>query len=519
MTAHVLTGSEPRSLARHRASVLAVYGCVMLGIVARMAYIDRPFDHRLVNPWRQSDYLQVTRNFQREGMNILYPRIDWRGDTPGYAEMELPVLPWLGAALYRVVGAHAQVLRALAGAFEIASLLLFTWLARRLLPPVGAGFAVAAFALSPLPIILASAIQPEPVMHFFSLVALALLWRWRESPRCLSLLGAAAAAAIAILCKLPALYLGLVFAYVVIRKLGTKALADYRVYLASLIAVLPACAWYVWAYHFWTQYGNSLGLSNEGHYLGWDLILPPRFLIGNLTWETVCVVTPIGWVLILAALRTPDDKVQLVLAWYAAAFIFYIVSARTTAERWAYYYHVLSVAPACLLMGAGIAAFADGRVIAARRGWAADSERRLGCWLGAGTLATLVFATLFLIHLRDARTQWLQEMRTCALQFASSVAPADLIVVRGGSMRDARGNPIAHNESMAFAFMDRKGFNYGDEELGIDTLDRIAARGGRYWMVNHDELRRDDLKRLVESHYRQVDTCTEGYDLYDLRGH
>lgn len=46
-------------------------------------------------------------------MNILYPRVDWRGDTPGYVEMEFPALPWVAGGLYHLFGEQLQIYRLL----------------------------------------------------------------------------------------------------------------------------------------------------------------------------------------------------------------------------------------------------------------------------------------------------------------------------------------------------------------------------------------------------------------------
>ena len=120
------------------------------------------------------------------------------------------------------------------------------------------------------------------------------------------------------------------------------------------------------------------------------------------------------------------------------------------------------------------------------------------------------------IYHRDYGTQDLVAMHSCAMQFAPLVPASGRIVVRGGTMFDEYGHPVAHNQSMVFAWMDRKGFNYGDEELSLDTLVSIAARGGRYWMAGDDELERDSLKSRVDTRYRRIATCAEGYALYDL---
>src|SRR5262249_36910344 len=160
--------------------------------------------------------------------------------------------------------------------------LVFANLARRTLAPLGALFATAAYALNPLLIYLGSAMQPEPLMLFLCLVAVDLMWRWDATSKFSTLLAAAALTGFAVSAKLPAAYLGLMLAYIAVRKLGGRVLTDLRLYVAAAVAVLPPLAWYAWAAHFWITYGNSLGVSNESHYLGVDMLFPPKFLFGIL---------------------------------------------------------------------------------------------------------------------------------------------------------------------------------------------------------------------------------------------
>ena len=85
-------------------------------------------------------------------------------------------------------------------------------------------------------------------------------------------------------------------------------------------------------------------------------------------------------------------------------------------------------------------------------------------------------------------------------------------------MFDGSGRPVAHNRPMLFAWMDRKGFCYGDEQLGLKTLDEIARRGGRDWIVHRGELEEKGLKAKAEQRYRLVAEFRDTYCLYDLRG-
>jgi len=489
---------------------------LLSGAGLRLAYVTRPLDHRLVSPWRQSDYVQIARNFWREDPNLFYPRIDWRGETPGYVESELPLIPWIGARLFDWFGFHVPLLRGLSSLLGIASLLLFSRLARRLLPPSGVLLATAAFALNPLLYHLATAMQPEPLMVFGSVLAVLLLLRWEERPGFGRLLGAAAAAALAILAKAPAAGLGLVFAFVIWRRLGWTMLRSARVLAAGALAIGPPVAWYLWARHFYIVYGNSLGVSNGNHVPTAAMLFPPTFLIGILKWETFGVFSLTGWLLAVAALWAPRDQRDLPLVWCLSGWILYIAAAQTTAADWAFYYHSLTAAPGCLLMGAGLAALLDGRVMASRL----ERWRRLRTFtallLATGTLVSLAaFIVVFTRH-RDGR-QDLLGLRTCALALAPRVPEDALIVTQGDTRYDARGRTGAFNIPMVFAWMDRKGFNYGSDELSIATLDGLAARGGRFWFAYGSDFQSPGFRAEVEHRYDLVARCQGDYSLYDLQ--
>ncbi|MCG3198070.1 MAG: hypothetical protein GHCLOJNM_02564 [bacterium] len=485
-----------------------------LGALARAVYVARPFDHRIRTSWRQSDYVQIARNFDREGMNILYPRIDWRGDTPGYVEAELPIVPWLGACLYRVFGMDERLLRIIPCAFSVATLFLFAWLAARILPMGGAQFATAAFALNPILIYLSTAIQPESVMLFFSVAAFAAIVAWQREQSLPRLLVASVLVGAAILAKTPAAALGLVLAFAVFRSQGVRCLADWRVHLAGWVGILPPLGWYAWTHRFWTQYGNSLGISNESHFIGVDILFPPTFLLGNFKWESIVAVSPAGWLLILAALGTSLGRAGLAWGWYGAVWVFYMLAARTSGDNWAYYYHCSSVPPACLLLGVGVSGLWAGLPILRNR-LALKHQRAVGLALMAGTLLGFVAVTSYLLRLRDNNPELLA-LRTCALALAEYVPSDGLIVVKGGRMFDELGRRVAYNEPMVFAWMDRKGFNYGLEEFSLETLERIRGRGGRYWLAERSEVERAGLAEEVARRYRRIADCEGKFQLYDL---
>ena len=495
---------------RHRPLLLAV---VVLGAAARFTTVARPFDHRSLAPWREADYVQIARAFDREGLDPLHPRIDWRGESPGYAEMELPVLPWLAGVSYRLFGRHEQILRLLSALASAGALVAFARLAVRVVPAPGALLATAAFAANPLLVHFAGAMQPDSLMVLFTVLAMDAAWRWWDDARDSDLYAASAFAAAAILAKAIAAYLGFAFVYLVLRKLGVRAFREPRVWLAASLAALPGVVWYAWAHHFYTTTGLSLGVSNEHHAISWALIRSPwRPLLGNLKIELLGVFVVAGILLAPLALLQPWRRTEPAVAWYLAVVLAYVLAADTSGDEWSFYYHCISVPPVCLLAGFGLVGLCARAERTPTR--SAATLRAVGIALGVLLVALSSYRSLRLAHWRDSQGP-LEAYHRCALELAASVPPDGRIVVRGGRERDEHGHPVAWNESMAFAWMDRKGFNYPLEKLSVATLDAIAARGGRYWLAQPVELEDPALRAEVERRFHLVARC-DSYALYDL---
>ncbi|MFN8644346.1 MAG: hypothetical protein U0802_22820 [Candidatus Binatia bacterium] len=195
---------------------------------------------------------------------------------------------------------------------------------------------------------------------------------------------------------------------------------------------------------------------------------------------------------------------------------FYLLAARTTGDQWAYYYHGLGgsrgavdEAPAAALGEAGGAA-----ALAAAGPW----QPRLAWGLAAATV---------LWPARHGGGPGRAPRRrprrgphaVCVQSRARGARPARRPRRRARRQQvDEHGHPVAWNASMAFAWMDRRGFNYPIEDLDVATLDGIAARGGRYWVASPDDLGTAGVRAWAEARYRRVATCGDGgYALYDLR--
>ena len=119
---------------------------VALGLAVRLVQIDEPLIDK--QAWRQTDTAAVARNYYEEGSDLFWPRVDWRGATPGYVEMNFPLYPYLVAGLYTVAGGVYEWLgRLLSALCSVATAVLLYQFAKRLFADELTGVLAAFFFL------------------------------------------------------------------------------------------------------------------------------------------------------------------------------------------------------------------------------------------------------------------------------------------------------------------------------------------------------------------------------------
>ncbi|HEX4947603.1 MAG TPA: glycosyltransferase family 39 protein [Blastocatellia bacterium] len=481
---------------------------LLLGAGVRAIDVWRPVDRP---SWRECDVAGIARAYDREGMNLFYPRVDWRGDTPGYAEMEFPVYPWLIAWGYKLFGFHEPFGRIINFAFSLLTLLVFYKLAKYLLPPWGTVAAALFFTFNPLLINVSNSLQPEGLMFLCYVLAGYWFIRWLDNESRWHLFGACIATAAAILAKATAAHIGLFFALLLLGKYGLAALGQLRLWLFAVGALLPGALWYRHAHQFWLQHGNSLGVSNEYHWAGLDLFTNPSFVLGIARSELLYVWMLTGvWLAGMALLWNWREKpVKYGVGWFVATLVYYLIAARTTGDQWAAYYHIVSVPGAALLIGSGVEALRQLKLE--------------GQWTRAWRIAGL--ASLFgIVALQarqiavDARHWQASPLRACAASFAEIIPADDLLLVTGGVCRD-EGYPVAYNASFMLYWADRKGFNVCIGEQSLESVAGFIKRGAKYYLAAKSTFRQ---KKQLEEDLRRtypVRAECDDYCLFQLKPH
>jgi 4-amino-4-deoxy-L-arabinose transferase-like glycosyltransferase len=165
----------------HRDLVGQYFAILLLLIVAFAALLrlqgihDPLLDHPA---WRQGDTASIARNFALLNYNIMYPQTNYDGPPPNYVELELQIVPYLAATLYRIFGVHEIFGRLITLVFSLGTVavvgLFGRWLFSRAIAGLGAAFF---FAIFPGSIYYGRTFTPDTAMVFFLTAALYVVTR------------------------------------------------------------------------------------------------------------------------------------------------------------------------------------------------------------------------------------------------------------------------------------------------------------------------------------------------------
>lgn len=164
----------PSPLARIAPEVWWAAGLVAvlaLGLALRLHGIHNPIlDHP---GWRQGDTAAIARNFARLQFDVMHPQTIYNGPPPNYVELELQIVPFVAAALYKAFGIHEIFGRLTTLAFSLAAIVTVAYFARWLFAGAVAGLIAAfSFAVFPGSVYYGRTFTPDTAMVFFLTAAL-----------------------------------------------------------------------------------------------------------------------------------------------------------------------------------------------------------------------------------------------------------------------------------------------------------------------------------------------------------
>ena len=485
---------------RRWAAALALI--VLLGLCLRLYHIRDPvLDHP---GWRQGDQAAIARNFAQLENNIFRPQVDYDGPPPNYIELELQIVPFAAAQLYRAFGVHEIFGRALVLCFSVATIFALLFLGQELFCRRAGLIAAFFYAVAPGAVYYGRTFTPDSVMVFFSVVTLLFWWRWnaRRDPAAFWL--AVVCGALAWLAKPTALILLAPLLAMSFSRRGVRAFADWSMYGFLLLTLAPLIG-YLWYEHRIAQWHWASGITTK-HVLP-QLVLEVTqakafgaALAGSLALLRTLASTILGPVLFALTLvgfvtqpggETARHRSWMLGAWLAALALYTFVVVNV--ERVDYY--MLPWLPFAAIVAAG----------AVENVWAAISQGTRVA--GPTTLAALGVVAFFITYVDMLEIHpyytWSRPVYSAATELDRTLEPGALIV-------------MGHYDPSVLYLINRKGWEEDVLLWNVHDMTSAIAKGARYLVaVEVPRFRANKPLYRFMQRYRRVPVAS-GWEVYDM---
>lgn len=366
--------TSDREAGRRPSFDLAVLLIVLLAIAFRLYRLDVPFVEG--HSWRQVTNADITRHFALGTMNPFVPRVSW-GGLNGVVGMEFPLLHYLTAIAWRIVGEGHLSARLIAMAFSIASVILMFILGRRLFGTAAGRGAAFLFAVSPSLVFFGRAFMSDTPMVTF-MIAAVIAWDWYfEQPHPSRAVIASTLTALAALVKLPAIVVLAPIGGLALSWLGWNAFRNRALWAGCAAAGALIAAWYWYADRIFLETGLTQAVFRPSgtyppaiapntlfyttfHFATAERLLSSEFWLGMLDrfWGLHLTAPGAVGTLVGLCLAWRAGRALPVLLWVLGTFALVVVSAE---GQWNHEFHQLPMMPAlALLFGVGAAPLFDG---------------------------------------------------------------------------------------------------------------------------------------------------------------
>jgi 4-amino-4-deoxy-L-arabinose transferase-like glycosyltransferase len=460
----------------------------ILAMAVRLIGINQPYIDNW--SWRQGDVAAIARNYFQSGFHFARPQIDWAGDQSGYVGTEFPVLPFLAAICYKIVGVHEWVGRVQAVILFALSLPFFFLLVRKIFGEIAAICALFFYSFAPLGIMAGRCFMPDMPSLALSIFGLYFFDGWMESEpdgriRSTSFFASAICISLSILIKFPSVLIGAPIACLAFQGFRFSAFRRFSLWLFGAIALVPSAWWYAHAnqisrefypHHFF----GAGGVRIEN--LSWYAHIAARIAIESLT----PALTMFGIFGVISARST--SRARILYAWLGAMVLFIIIVGYGNRHQW----YQLPLVPIAGAFAGDFCARVMAMRIFARASSIAALLMRAGFSLVAISFAAFSFAESQILYQASAAN-----LRAAGLELKRSTPNESLIVAADN------GDPtvLYYAERKGWHFLEKNGIYDGeprDSAQAIVDLEELRNRGAGYlvftsntswWVDYYDQFR------------------------------
>jgi 4-amino-4-deoxy-L-arabinose transferase-like glycosyltransferase len=415
--------------------------------------------------WRQADTSAIARNFYENGFKLFYPQIDWGGNSPGFVESEFQLYPFLVSLLYALFGVSDMWGRLLSTIFSIATIYGLYLLARKHVSEQVALWASLFYAILPLTIYFGRAFMPESAIAMSSVLGIYWFSVWLDTGALKDYILAWFFVSLAVLLKIPTLYLGMPLAFLAWQKHGKAFLKMWELWLFASLVLAPAALWYYHAHQIYLRSGLTFGIWNfdTGKWGNLDLLTTPRFYFDVLLKGIARLLAYAGIITLFAGLfmKRHSQEERLFDWWLVSVVIYSLIVAK--GNQMHAYYQLPFALPAVVFTGKALANFLP-----------VNSIRHpvRACGLTFSFFGLFLIAIFVLSYVSYSDFMRLETPDSSLSRLSVAVkevtARGDLIVAV------SEGNPVVLYRC------ERKGWNSSPEQLDSAFLQKKHLLGAKY---------------------------------------
>lgn len=475
-----------------------IFAILLLAFVLRLYHIDFPVAGW--HSWRQADTAAMARNFYESGFDFLHPQIDWGGNSPGVVESEFPVYPFLVSVVYAVFGKNDAWGRLLSVIFSLFTIYGLYLLVRKYQSNSVALWSAFIYAIIPLSIYYSRAFMPESAMLMCSVLGIHWFSKWLDEGNSRHFLLSSLAISLAILLKIPALYLGLPLLYLAWLRFGKSTFKTSMLWLYAFLVLLPVALWYYHAHQLYLQSGLTYGIWGFGtdKWGNFDIVLTLKFY-NDIFFKSIAErhLTYAGFIPFLVGLfikRTTKGE-RLFDFWLIAVVIYFLIVAKGNQVH--EYYQLPFVLPAVVYVGK---TFAKHLPLKSFRGLFASKP------LLSTLFSLCLVGVCVLSYLRYDRFMNSETFDSSLFRLASAVQEVtqrhDLVIA------------VSEYNPIVLYRCNRKGWNSSVDQLDSMFIDARRTMGAKY-IIGETPLfdtpeREKILHYLLDSH----EVITKGKDYF-----
>lgn len=431
--------------------------------------------------WKEIDHIEISKNFVKNGFNFFSPEVTWPAEPPRATAMELPVVPYATALLYKVFGFSVYTVRMVPCASFLALMVFVFLLSRRELGPLVGCLSAMAAAVMPLYHPFGNILFSEPTVFAFSAGAIYYFACAIESNRRLHWALATLCFSMAVALKLEPLFLLLPIGFLSFKRYRFELKRYSKILISITIAMVLPILWYSYAYYLGKTSIDVFGvLGGHDKLQTFTMLTDPfwyrnmfgRFRVDILGGRFGSVLFGVGLISCITVRRG-----WLIFAYLIAVLCYFAIVAEGNIDTT--YRQMNAVAPASIFVAIGTMSLATlGFTLVSSAAKKVDFRKRnlqMTALSAAFCILTVQVAINYNKIFFKSTGYWLDE-KVIAEQIKKFSKTGDKLIVLGGYTIHKGGNDLS---PVIYYYSGMQGWTLQKDQWQLRSVEELINKGAK----------------------------------------